>query len=85
MTSQQPFWKMEEKVSFIDFIEIFQSKMKRLHVNKDFYLLIFEKIVDSMLNYSQLSSRLYTSMTAFLTLGTFPRDCTSPWLCELCC
>ena len=69
MTSQQPFCKMEEKVSFIDFIEIFQRKMKRLHVTKGFYLLILEKIVDSMLNYSQLSSRLYTSMTAFLTLG----------------
>ena len=51
---------------FIDFIEIFQSKMKRLHVNKGFYLTILEKIVDSMLNYSQLSSRLYTTMTAFL-------------------
>ena len=68
VTSHQPFCKMEEKVSFLDFIEIFQSKMKKLHVNKHFYLLILEKIVDSMLNYSQLSSRLYTSMTAFLTL-----------------
>ena len=56
-------------MSFIDFIEIFQSKLKRLHVNKGFYLLILEKIVDSMLNYSKLSSRLYTSMTAFLTLN----------------
>ena len=68
MTSQQPFCKMEEKVFFIDFIEIFQGKMKRLHVNKGFYLIILEKIVDIMLNYSQLSSRLYTSMTAFFTL-----------------
>ena len=74
MTSQPPFCKMEEKVSFIDFIEIFQSKMKRLHVNKGFYLLILEKIVDSMLNYSQLSSRLYTLMTAFLTLQVLEWD-----------
>ena len=43
--------KMEEKVFFIDFIEIFQSKMKRLHVNKGFYLIILEKKkVDSMFN-----------------------------------
>ena len=69
MTSHPPFCKMEEKVFFIDFIEIFQSKMKRLHVNKGFYLIILEKIVDSILNYSQLSSRLYTLMTAFFTLG----------------
>ena len=54
MTSQQPFCKMEKKVFFIDFIEIFQSKMKRLHVNKGFYLIILEKIVDSILIYSQL-------------------------------
>ena len=66
MTSQQPFCKMEEKVFLIHFIEIFQSKMKRLHVNKCFHLIILEKIVtDSMLNYSQLSSRLYTAMMAF--------------------
>ena len=57
MTSQQPFCKMEEKVFFIDFIEIFQFKMKRVHVNKSFYLIIIEKIEDSILNYSQLSSR----------------------------
>ena len=68
MISQQPFCKTEKKVFFIDFIEIFQSKMKRLHMNKGFYLIILEKIVDSMPNYSQLSSRLYTSMTAFFTL-----------------
>ena len=68
MTSQQPFYKTEEKVFFIDFIEIFHSKMKRVHVNKGFYLIILEKIVDSILNYSQLSSRLYTSMMAFFTL-----------------
>ena len=36
MTSQQPFCKMEEKVFFIDFIEIFHSNMKRVHVNKGF-------------------------------------------------
>ena len=35
-TLQQPFSKMEVKVFFIDFIEIFQGKMKRLHVNKGF-------------------------------------------------
>ena len=68
MTSQQPFCKMEKKVFFIDFIEIFHSKMKRVHVNKGFYLIILEKIVDSILNYSQLFSRLYTSMMAFLTI-----------------
>ena len=67
--SQQPFCKMEEKVFFIDFIEIFQSKMKRLHVDKGFYLIILEKIADSILIYSQLSSRLYTSMTACFTLN----------------
>ena len=48
-----------------EFIEIFHSKMKKVHVNKGFYLIILEKIVDSTLNYSQLSSRLYTSMTTF--------------------
>ena len=53
---------------FIDFIEIFQSKMKSVHVNKGFYLIILEKIVDPMLNYSQLSSRLYTMMMTFFTL-----------------
>ena len=68
ITSQQLFCKIEEKVFLIDVIEIFQSKMKRLHVNKGFYLIILKKIVDSMLNFSQLSSRLYTSMTAFFTL-----------------
>ena len=71
MTSQQLFCKMEVKVFFIDFIEIFQSKMKRLHMNKGFYLIILEQIVDSKLNYSQLSSRLYASMTAFLHLLMF--------------
>ena len=60
--------KMEGKVFFINFIEIFQSKMKRVHVNKSFYLIILEKIEDSILNYSQLSFRLYTLMTSFFTL-----------------
>ena len=44
MTLQQPFCKMEEKVFSIDFIEIFQSKIKRLHVNQGFYLIILEKL-----------------------------------------
>ena len=43
MTLQQPFCKMEEKV-FIDFIEIFQGKMKRVHVNKSFFLLYLKKL-----------------------------------------
>ena len=68
MTSQQPFWKMEEKVFFIDFIEIFQSKMKRLHVNQSFDLIILEKIEDSKLNLMQMCSRLYELMTSFFTL-----------------
>ena len=54
MTSQQPFCKKEEKVFFIDFIEIFRSKVKRVHVKKGFYLIIFEKIVDTI--YTQLQS-----------------------------
>ena len=54
MTSQQPFLQNGGKCVFYRyFIEIsIKSKMKRLHVNKGFYLLILEKIVDSMLNYS---------------------------------
>ena len=60
--------KWRKRFFFIDFIEIFQSKIKRLHVNKGFYLIIVEKIVDSILNYSHLSSRFYTLMTAFFTL-----------------
>ena len=79
VASQQSFCKMEEKVFFVDFIEIFQSKMKRLHVNKGFYLIKLEKIVDSILNYSQLFSRLYTSMTALFTLhDTLPHIQTQP-------
>ena len=35
--------------------------MKRVHVKKGFHLIILEKIVDSIVNYSQLSSRLHTS------------------------
>ena len=68
MTSQQPFWKMEEKVFFTDFIEIFQSKMKRLNVNKSFDLIILEKIEDSKLNLMQMCSRLYELLTSFFTL-----------------
>ena len=60
---------MEEKVFFIDFIEIFQSKMKRLHVNKSFDLIILEKIEDSKLNLMQMCSRLYELLTSFFTLN----------------
>ena len=56
------------KSVFIDFIEIFQSKMKRLHVNKNFDLIIFEKIEDSKLNLMQMCSRLYELLTSFLHL-----------------
>ena len=53
---------------FIDFIEIFQSKMKRLHVNKSFDLIILEKIEDSKLNLMQMCSRLYELLMSFFTL-----------------
>ena len=58
---------MEEEVFFIDFIEIFQSKMKRLHVNKSFDLIILEKIEDSKLNLMQVCSRQMSFFTLLLS------------------
>ena len=51
MTSQQPFAKLDRKHAFVHFIEKYHSNIKGLHVNKGFYNIILQKVVDSKLNW----------------------------------
>ena len=68
MTSQQPFAKCRKKCVFKHFIAKDNSEMNILQGNTSFYSIIYQKFGDSILYVTQMSSRLYTTVTSFLTL-----------------